>query len=119
MVVRAGLNQQNFNEADRCNSSVTHFSDGAVVEFLCDPPALAKYVTLNKDEASPMDGRTSLKIAEVSVYEYATKECAKQSGRNCSKTFCILTGWYSVGILFTSFTVRALRLKHNFIEIIY
>ncbi|XP_033636722.1 uncharacterized protein LOC117297683 [Asterias rubens] len=78
VTVRAGLSE-NYTENTECTSLVTSPSNGAVLEFLCDPPALAQYISMDKDQATPSGGGTILRITEVSVYEYASEECASQS----------------------------------------
>ncbi|XP_071799936.1 uncharacterized protein [Asterias amurensis] len=79
VTVRAGLSE-NYTENTECTSLVTSPSNGDVLELVCDPPALAQYISMDKDQATPSGGGTILRITEVSVFEYASEECASQSG---------------------------------------
>ena len=75
-VARAG-NSSNYYENQQCGSPTTNAQSkmGAVIEFLCDPPVLAKYVSLDIDPSSPGVNNPMLQIAEVTVKEYKSEEC--------------------------------------------
>ena len=73
-VVRAGVGS-NFTENQQCGSPATAAQsvEGAVIEFLCDPPVMAKYVSLDIDLSRPgVTAEAVLQIAEVAVEEYTS-----------------------------------------------
>ena len=75
-VARAG-NSSNYYENQQCGSPTTkkQSKKGAVIEFLCDPPVLAKYLSLDIHSSSPDVQHPVLQIAEVTVKEYKSEEC--------------------------------------------
>ena len=75
--MRAGASPS-YAENQPCGSPATRAQshNGATVEFLCDPPRLARYVTLDIDSSSPDVTNAVLQIGEVTVKEYTTGECA-------------------------------------------
>ena len=67
-VVRAG-NSSNYTENYQCGSSVTSAkSYGAMIEFRCNAPIRARYVSVDTTGQF-------MQIAEVTVKEYASKDC--------------------------------------------
>ena len=56
-------------------------TDGAVVEFLCEPPVIARYISLDIDPSTPDVTVAILQIAEVNVQEYTSQECAGIAGK--------------------------------------
>ncbi|XP_071785288.1 fucolectin-3-like [Asterias amurensis] len=76
-VVRAGLSPD-FIQNQQCGLPATESqsTDGAVVEFLCEPPVIARYVSLDIDPSRPDVTLAILQIAEVNVQEYTSQECA-------------------------------------------
>ena len=81
-VARAGLSS-NFAENQPCGSPATRAQStrGAAVEFLCDPPRMARYVTLDIDASRTEAEHPSLMLAEVTVDEYTCGECADIKGK--------------------------------------
>ena len=75
-VARAG-NSSNYYENQQCGSPTTNKQSkrGSVIEFLCDPPVLAKYLSLDMNSTSPDVENPMLQIAEVTVKEYKSEEC--------------------------------------------
>ena len=81
--MRAGVSSY-YTENQKCGSHVTDNQAyaGAVIEFFCDPPVLAKYVSVDIDPSSSVDANPVLQIAEVMVEEYTSEECAANSCKN-------------------------------------
>ena len=80
-VVRAG-GSPNYTENQPCGLPATRAQSyiGAVNEFLCDPPRMARYVTLDIDSSSPDVSYAILQIAEVTVEEFTPGECPANDG---------------------------------------
>ena len=78
--MRAGVSS-NYTKNQKCGSPVTNKQAyaGAVIEFFCDAPVLAKYVSVDIDPSSSVDANPVLQIAEVMVEEYTSEECATHS----------------------------------------
>ncbi|XP_038066529.1 fucolectin-5-like [Patiria miniata] len=79
-LARAGLSP-NYAENRPCGSPATRTESttGATVDFPCDTPRMARYVTLDIDLASPDVTLPILQLAEVMVDEYTSGECTKNS----------------------------------------
>ncbi|XP_022096135.1 uncharacterized protein LOC110982186 [Acanthaster planci] len=75
-VARAGLNSD-YAQNYPCGSPVTmeQSGDGATVEFVCDVPRLARYVSLDIDPSSPDVTNAILQLAEVVIHEITSSEC--------------------------------------------
>ena len=85
--VRAGVNS-NYIENQMCGLPATAAQsyDGAVNALLCDPPVMAKYVSLDIDPSSPGVTEAILQIAELTVEEYTSGEC---DGKIVGGAFCL------------------------------
>ncbi|XP_038071166.1 uncharacterized protein LOC119740040 [Patiria miniata] len=81
VVVRAGLSS-NYTENQPCGSPATanQSVDGAVNDFLCAPPQLARYVSVDIDTSLPGVTEAILALAEVTLLEYPYLECAIDGG---------------------------------------
>ena len=75
-VARAG-SSSNYYKNEQCGSPITNKQSekGDVIEFLCDPPVLAKYLSLDMNSTSLNVENPMLQIAEVTVKEYKSEEC--------------------------------------------
>ena len=102
-IARAGLNFSYYDN-QQCGSKVTEEQsfNGAMVDFVCDPPLFAKYVSLELPPSSRF-----LEIAEISVKEYKSEACATNNSKFIgelhvggytkkvhSYTYMICTGFY-------------------------
>ena len=107
-IARAGLNFSYYDN-QQCGSKVTEEQsfNGAVIDFVCDPPLFAKYVSLELPPSSPDVADRILEIAEISVKEYKSEACATNNSKligelhvcgNTKKvhsyTYRICTGFY-------------------------
>ncbi|XP_038064858.1 uncharacterized protein LOC119735224 [Patiria miniata] len=85
-IARAGLSP-NFNENLPCGSPATseQSQNGAEITFLCEPPRLARYVSLDINTSMPgVDAaRAFLQLAELAVEEYTSGECAAPGYLGC------------------------------------
>ncbi|XP_038064855.1 uncharacterized protein LOC119735220 [Patiria miniata] len=85
-IVRAGLSP-NFAENLPCGSPATsqQSREGAKIPFLCEPPRLAWYVSLDINTSMPgVDAAHAfLQLAEVAVEEYTSGECAAPGYLGC------------------------------------
>ena len=86
-VARAGRSST-YSDNQACGLTATRAQsyNGAVIEFTCDTPRLARYVTLDIDPSSPGVINAILQIAEVTVEEITSGECPRISGKinNCN-----------------------------------
>ena len=85
-VARVG-NSSNYYENQQCGLPATEAQSqqGAVTEFLCDQPVLARYVSLDINSSSPGVIEAILQIAELTVDEYTSKECVPNNSK--AKTY--------------------------------
>ena len=67
---------------------------GTDTEFLCDPPRVARYVSLDINTTHPLVSDAIFMLAEVTVKEYTSGECPAPE----SKIF-IMFGFQRVGYL--------------------
>ncbi|XP_038073956.1 fucolectin-5-like [Patiria miniata] len=79
-LVRAGLNMNVTNDpSPPCGSPAfrNQSSDGATNKFLCDPPRMARYVSLDINISRPgvTASNAYLQLAEVNLEEYTSGEC--------------------------------------------
>ena len=77
-VARAGLSP-NYAENRPCGLPATSEQSvtGSTVVFPCDPPRVARYVTLDIDRGNPEAGdQSALMLAEVKVEMYERGECS-------------------------------------------
>ena len=81
-IARAGLNFSYYDN-QQCGSNITKEQsfNGAVIDFVCDPPLFAKYVSLELPPSSPDVADRILEIAEISVKEYKSKDCATNNSK--------------------------------------
>ena len=81
-VARAGRSLM-YSDNQVCGLPATRAQafDGAVVEFTCDTPQMARYVTLDINPSSPGVTNAILQIAEVTVEEITSGECSRISGK--------------------------------------
>ena len=81
-VARAGRSSI-YSDNQACGLPATRAQshDGALVEFTCDTPRWARYVTLDIDPSSPGVTNAILQLAEVTVEEIALGECSWISGK--------------------------------------
>ena len=77
--MRAGRSS-NFSENDACGSPATgaQAETGATIEFRCERPRMASFVTVDIDLSNPavVHDRAMIMIAEVTVEVYAPEVCA-------------------------------------------
>ena len=77
-IVRAGIESDIFQNA-ACGLPVTMDQasiPGAHIQFLCDPPVIARYVSVDDDKTFQTDEyASSLTLCEVKIEEYSMDEC--------------------------------------------
>ena len=85
-VVRAGMSS-NVTENQQCGLPASPFQSqtGAVIEFLCDPPVLAQYVSVDKSPSSSQP--VVVLLGEVTVVEYTAGECTDSSSPTVTEGF--------------------------------
>ena len=81
-IARAGLNFSYYDN-QQCGSNVTDEQsfNGSMVDFVCDPPLFAKYVSLELPPSSPDAADRILDIAEIYVKEYKSEDCATNNSK--------------------------------------
>ena len=69
----------NVTENQQCGLPASPFQSqtGAVVEFLCDPPVLAQYISVDKGPSSSQP--VVVLLGEVTVVAYTAGECIDSS----------------------------------------
>ena len=77
-VVRAGL-KANFSQNAICGAPVTSAQaliHGGYLDFTCDPPTAARYVSVDIDGSQPgVRNKAALTLCEVMVEEYSLTKC--------------------------------------------
>ena len=75
----------NFTDNQPCGAPARReqSNDGAMNQFMCDPPRLAKYVSLDINTSRPevTYDDAILQLGEVTVEEYTAGECATNEGK--------------------------------------
>ena len=81
-VARAGRSLM-YSDNQVCGLPATRAQafDGAVVEFTCDTPQMARYVTLDINPSSPGVTNALLQMGEVILEEITSQECPRFSGK--------------------------------------
>ncbi|XP_071806500.1 uncharacterized protein [Asterias amurensis] len=76
--VRAGLSSNYFNN-QQCGKPATSAQSypGAINVFLCDPPVMARWVSIDIDPSYPGSAEAILQLAEVSLVEYTWERYPK------------------------------------------
>ena len=75
------------NQACRLPATRAHSYDAAVIEFTCDSPQLARYMTLDISPSSPGVTNALLQMGEVTLEEITSGECSRISGK-INKGYC-------------------------------
>ena len=96
-VVRAGLSG-NYTFNQPCGQSVTREQavTGAVIEFPCAEPRLARYVTVDIDDTRPEVTQAVLMMAEVTIKIIPALQQGKNSHRLSITAHCVMKLIHSV-----------------------
>ena len=81
-VARAGHSLM-YSDNQACGLPATRAQsyDGAVIEFTCDSPQLARYMTLDISPSSPGVTNALLQMGEATLEEITSGECSRISGK--------------------------------------
>ena len=117
-IVRAGIESDIFQNA-ACGLPVTIDQasiPGAHIQFLCDPPVIARYVSVDDDKTFQTDEyASSLTLCEVKIEEYSMDECP-QHGRMPSnnklqfRAFCFMWEVYFLHGIHSGFSAISLKI---------
>ena len=90
-MVRAGLNG-NYTSNQPCGQRVTREQavTGAVIEFPCAEPRLARYVTVDIDDTRPEVTQAVLMMAEVTIKIIPVLQQGKNSHRLSITVHCVM-----------------------------
>ena len=80
--VRAGPSTD-YAENTQCGLAITasEHQVWALVERVCDPPMMARYITMDVQHPTSPTALVVLRIADIAIKKYASEECARNSSK--------------------------------------